>query len=178
MRTLPTFFSFVAAVTATQFPRYEVPSGLIADASCTTLPTRFVVSNFTTNSVVAGTGPSTVSFAFLDPDTRIQTWCSRNSTSQATGPSKNIYPCDNSAVSFVYQTTGIAGLTLVEQACPSQSPAQDEASGSVNLHLVCTNTTTSSNCVARPSSINGTFSSFEPIPQSASTRRIRGAWRG
>jgi len=118
MRAIHALFGLVAAASASRALHYAVPSVLKAAASNCTLPGEFVVTDFTTYKGKTKNTTSSVCFGFLDPDTQIKTTCERNETSIPSGPSKNVYKCDNPYVSFVYQTTGIAGLTLIEKVCP------------------------------------------------------------
>ncbi|KAI0540676.1 alpha/beta-hydrolase [Xylaria digitata] len=162
MYVLTVLFSLVVAASASK-PIYTVPNHLKAVASNCTLPAEFVVTNFTTSTNKNGT-LDTVCFQFSDPDTEIQTTCQRNSTPTPSGPSKNIYRCDNVNIAFIYQTTGIAGLTLTEKACPGASSPQFEASGLVTPELDCTDIPTGTICHAEQRSLQGDFDSFQPIP--------------
>ncbi|KAF2964302.1 hypothetical protein GQX73_g9273 [Xylaria multiplex] len=173
MYVLTVLFSLMAAASASKPVRYTVPNYLKAVTSNCTLPAEFVVTNFTISTNKNGT-LDTVCFQFSDPDTEIRTTCQRNSTSTPSGPSKNIYGCDNANIAFIYQTTGIAGLTLTEKACPGASP-QFEASGLVTPELNCTDIPTGTICNAEQRSLQGDFDSFQPIPPA---RRVRGTWRG
>jgi hypothetical protein len=112
MRVITFVFSLMTAVSASKTLHYTVPKIFKVAASNCTLPSDFVVTDFTTDY------SATVTFGFIDADTHIKTLCQRNSTSTPSGPSKNLYRCDNADVAFIYQTTGIAGLTLTERACP------------------------------------------------------------
>ncbi|GAW22885.1 hypothetical protein ANO14919_124310 [Xylariales sp. No.14919] len=170
-------FSLVAVASASKPLRYTVPSSFKAAASNCTLPAEFEVTDFTTVTNKNGT-LNTVCFQFSDPDTKIQTICQRNSTSAASGPSKNIYGCDNANIAFIYQTTGVAGLTLTERACPGGSNPQFEASGLVTPGLDCADTPSGTICHAEQKSLQGDFDSFQPIPSTAPTRGVGRAWRG
>ncbi|KAI0430655.1 hypothetical protein F5Y09DRAFT_307194 [Xylaria sp. FL1042] len=177
MYALSILFSLTAGASAFQTLHYTVPNAFKAAASNCTLPAEFVVTNFTTSTDKNNT-LSTVSFQFNDPDTKVQATCQRNSTSTPSGPSKNIYGCDNVNVSFIYQTSGIAGLTMTERACPGGSTLQFEASGLVTPELDCTDTPTGTICYSKQTSLQGDFDSFEPVPPKAPTRRNRASWRG
>jgi hypothetical protein len=118
MHTPLFLLSLMATVSALETLHYKFPSSFKAAADGCTLPSEFVVINFTTYTDKHNASLNTVSLGFGDPDTNIKTTCRRNSTSLASGPSKNKYGCENANVAFIYQTTGVAGLTLVERACP------------------------------------------------------------
>ncbi|KAI0505542.1 hypothetical protein F5B22DRAFT_518933 [Xylaria bambusicola] len=168
------FVSLAAAVSASKPLHYTVPSNFkAAVASNCTLPAEFLVTNFTTYADKTNETLSAVSFYFSDPDTKIETICQRNSSSTPSGPSKNIYGCGNANVAFIYQTTGVAGLTLTERACPGGSGLQFEASGLITPDLDCTDTSTGTTCHSQKTSIQGDFDSFQPIPPGALLRRRR-----
>ncbi|KAJ8123051.1 hypothetical protein ONZ43_g903 [Nemania bipapillata] len=178
MHGIPVLFSLIVAASASKALRYTVPSSFKAAANNCTLPAEFVVANFTTYTDKKEGSPGTVSFQFSDPDTKIQTTCQHNSTSTGSGPSKNRYACDNVKIAFVYQTTGIAGLTVAERACSSGTGTQFEASGLVVPDLDCTDTSTGTLCHAKEKSIPGDFESFQPVPPGVPTRRDQKNWRG
>ncbi|KAI0863187.1 hypothetical protein F4860DRAFT_76433 [Xylaria cubensis] len=178
MHAVPVLFSLAATVSAFKALHYTIPNNFKALASNCTLPAEFVVTNFTTYTDKDNDSLNTVCFQFSDPDTKIRTTCQSNSTSTPTGPSKNIYGCDDASIAFIYQTTGIAGLTLTEKACPSAGNPKLEASGLITPELNCTDTSTGTLCHAKQESIQGDFDSLEPIPPKVPTRRARGAWRG
>ncbi|KAJ2987917.1 hypothetical protein NUW58_g4244 [Xylaria curta] len=167
MRAIPIVFSLAAVASASKALHYTVPSSFKALASNCTLPADFVVTNFTTYTDKNDDSLNTVCFDFSDTDTNVHTTCQRNSTSIPSGPSKNKYECDNASVAFIYQTTGIAGLTLTEQACPGGGGPKFEASGLTTPELDCTDTSTGTLCHARQKSFRGDFDSFEPIPPKA-----------
>ncbi|KAI1481695.1 hypothetical protein K445DRAFT_315093 [Daldinia sp. EC12] len=142
--------------------KYAVPMSLKA-TDCT-FPANYTVSNFTIYTDRFDSAKNSTSFIFDDPSTGINTNCSRNSTSKLHG--SNRWPCDDSNVEFIYQTTGIAGLTLIEAACPGNVP-QFEAAGLVRPDLACTNSTSGTTCVAKQSPIVGDFDSLQPAPPSS-----------
>lgn len=120
MHSVVVLLSLAVAASASKALHYTVPGNFkAAAASNCTMPSEFVVTNFTTYTDKDDDSLNTVSFDFTDPDTAIQTTCRRNSTSTPSGPSKNRYGCSNPDIAFIYQTTGVAGLTLAERACPS-----------------------------------------------------------
>ncbi|KAI0972489.1 hypothetical protein F4678DRAFT_41034 [Xylaria arbuscula] len=170
---LPILFGLAAVASAT------VPSNFRAAAAASncTLPADFIVTNFTTFTHKKNDTQSTVSFQYSDPATKIHTTCQRNSTSIPSGPSKNIFQCGNANIAFIYQTTGVAGLTVTELACPGGSTLQFEASGLVTPALDCTDTAVGTLCHANQTSLHGDFDSYEPVPTKASTRRNRATWR-
>ncbi|KAI0914837.1 hypothetical protein F4823DRAFT_557780 [Ustulina deusta] len=168
----------MAVAAASKALHYTVPNNFKAAASNCTLPAEFVVTNFTTYSDKNNGTLGTVCFQFSDPDTKIQTTCQRNSTSTPNGQSKNTYGCGNANIAFIYQTTGIAGLTITERACPGASSLQFEASGLIAPELDCTDTPTGTICHSKQTSLQGNFDSFQPVPPKAPTRRDRATWRG
>ncbi|KAI3329105.1 hypothetical protein HD806DRAFT_272454 [Xylariaceae sp. AK1471] len=178
MRVVLVVFSLMAAVSASKTLHYTVPKIFKAAASNCTMPADYVVTNFTTYTDKKDASLNTVCFGFIDTDTHITTTCERNSTSKPSGPSKNRYGCDNANVAFIYQTTGVAGLTLAETACPGGSGPQFEAAGLTTPELDCTDTSTGTLCHAKQASIEGDFDSFEPVPPKAPVRRVPGTWRG
>ncbi|KAI0135425.1 hypothetical protein F4814DRAFT_444245 [Daldinia grandis] len=153
----------LALPAASKALKYAIPMSLKA-TSCT-FPANYTVSNFTIYTDRTDSGKNNTSFLFDDPSTGINTSCSRNSTSKLSG--SNRWPCDDSNVAFIYQTTGIAGLTLIEAACPGNVP-QFEASGLIRPDLACTNSTSGTTCVAKQSPIVGDFESLEPAPPPSS----------
>ena len=119
MYAFPVLACLTAAVSASKALHYTVLSSLKATAASNcTLPAEFTVTDFTYYTDKANDTLGAVNFKFSDPDTKIETTCQRTSDSTASGPSKNRYECDNANIAFIYQTTGIAGLTLIEKACP------------------------------------------------------------
>ncbi|KAI1134555.1 hypothetical protein F5Y05DRAFT_398352 [Hypoxylon sp. FL0543] len=156
-----TLFGLLAASATSEALKYAIPSRL-ATTNCT-YPVNFAVSNFTDYTDRIDGTKNITSFSFADTDTGISTSCTRNSTSKPSSVNSNAWPCDNADVSFIYQTTGIAGLTVIELACPGVTP-QFEASGLVTPDLACTNSTSGTTCAAKQSPILGEFSSFEPVP--------------
>ncbi|KAI1202068.1 hypothetical protein F5X97DRAFT_287915 [Nemania serpens] len=171
-------FSLMAAASASKALHYTVPSSFKAVAKNCSMPAEFTVTNFTTYTDTKDNSSDTVSFDFNDPDTQIRTTCQRNSTSIPSGPSKNKYACNNTDISFIYQTTGVAGLTLVEKACSGGTSLEYEASGLVTPELNCTATYNTTLCHAKEASLQGDFDSFEPIPPKPPVRRDPNTWRG
>ncbi|KAI8960911.1 hypothetical protein F5Y11DRAFT_247315 [Daldinia sp. FL1419] len=159
--------SLLAVPVTSKALKYAVPVSLKA-TDCT-FPANYTVSNFTIYTDRFDSAKNSTWFLFDDPSTGINTSCSRNSTSKLSG--SNRWPCDNSNVAFIYQTTGIVGLTLIEAACPGNVP-QFEASGLVRPDLACTNSTVGTTCVAKQSPIAGDFSSFEPAPPTPSSPSV------
>ncbi|KAI1415930.1 hypothetical protein F5Y13DRAFT_155691 [Hypoxylon sp. FL1857] len=156
-----TLFSLLAVSATSQALKYAIPSR-VANTNCT-YPANFTVSNFTDYTDRVDNTKNITSFYFADAGTGINTFCSRNSTSKSTAANANEWPCDNADVSFIYQTTGIAGLTVIELACPGITP-RFEASGLVTPDLACTNSTSGTTCTTKQSPVQGEFNSFEPAP--------------
>ncbi|KAI1208905.1 uncharacterized protein F4807DRAFT_429907 [Annulohypoxylon truncatum] len=157
-------FGLLAASATSYALKYTVPASLKATAVDCVYPANYTVTNFTVFTNAADSAKNVTSFYFADAGTGINTTCSHNLTSKPSSVGTNRWPCDNSNVSFIYQTTGVAGLTMVEVACPGSTP-QFEASGLITPNLTCTNSSSASTCVAKQS-ILGEFDSFEPAPPS------------
>ncbi|KAI0203991.1 alpha/beta-hydrolase [Astrocystis sublimbata] len=175
MHVIPALFSLAAVASASKALHYTVPNNFKALASNCTLPADFVVSNLTTFTDAKSNSTNTVSFTFSDPDTEIHTTCQRNATSIPSGPGKNKYACDSDGVSFIYQTTGIAGLTVIERACARSGTAKFEASGLVRPELDCTDNATGTLCRAKEDSVKalaagaGAFTSPDILPKRSDT---------
>ncbi|KAJ3568012.1 hypothetical protein NPX13_g6568 [Xylaria arbuscula] len=168
--------SLTAAASASKAFHYTVPTSFkAAAASNCTLPAEFTVTDFTYSTDNANDTLGTVNFKFSDPDTKIEATCQRTPDSTSSGPSSNIYACNNANIAFIYQTTGIAGLTLIEKACPGGSGIQYEASGLVTPDLVCEDAAsgTGTICHSKESSIAGDFDSFGPVPPTRGRRLTR-----
>ncbi|KAI1176926.1 hypothetical protein F4777DRAFT_543972 [Nemania sp. FL0916] len=178
MHTVNVIIGLMATASASKALLYTIPRSFQAAASNCTLPAKFVVTDFITYTDETNSTLNTVCLEFSDPDTNIKTTCQQNSTSTPSGPSKNRYACDDANVAFIYQTTGVAGLTMIERACPGGTGTQLEASGLVTPQLECSNSTTGVLCHAEPTSIQGDFDSLEPIRPKAPTRRSQRARRG
>ncbi|KAI0401226.1 hypothetical protein F4802DRAFT_601217 [Xylaria palmicola] len=177
MHTIPVLFGLAVAAAASNTLHYTIPNSLKAATSNCTLPAEFAVANFTTYTDKEDESLNTVSFEFSDPDTGIRTTCQRDATSTPSGPSKNKYGCDNDNVGFIYQTTGIAGLTITEKACPSGGTPKLEASGLLTPELECADTADGTLCRAKQDPLQGDFDSLQPIQPKVPVRRGRGAWR-
>ncbi|KAI1082761.1 hypothetical protein F5B20DRAFT_530225 [Whalleya microplaca] len=169
MHAIIPLFSLLAGTAASKSLKYAIPATVAATASNCTYPADFQVANFTTYADKADGSKNTTSFHFTDGETGIDTACGSNSTSKPSINGTNRYPCDNPLVAFIYQTTGMAGLTLVETACPGNVP-QFEAAGLISPELDCTDSDTGSTCVAKQATITGDFGSLEPAPSSTSSR--------
>ncbi|KAK6078139.1 hypothetical protein SCUP515_04569 [Seiridium cupressi] len=142
---------------------YNVPVEMDATDDCT-LPAEYTISNFVTLGDSSNGTLNTTSFHFTDSDTGIDTACQKNSSSVSTNPNGGAarYYCDDVNVEFIYQTTGIAGLTLIEKACPdSASSTKYEASGLTQFNLTCTDTTDGRLCSSNQT-ITSEFTSLNP----------------
>lgn len=113
-----TLFGLLAAPAAAKTLKYAVPSKLLA-ANCT-MPADYTVSNFTVYTDAVDSTKNNTSFYFADASTGINTFCSHNSTSKPSTVGSNRWPCDDPNIAFIYQTTGAAGLTMIEVACPGK----------------------------------------------------------
>ncbi|KAI5927786.1 hypothetical protein F4810DRAFT_282274 [Camillea tinctor] len=168
-------FSLMAVAVSAKPVKYTIPSSLkAASASNCTLPGKYIVSNFTQYMNSEDGTKNTTSFHYEDPDTGISTNCSSDASSTPTGAAGNRWPCENPNVEFIYQTTNIAGLTVVEVACPGSKP-QFEASDLVDLSVDCEDIDSATTCTQMGGPVNGEFDSLEPTPQSPppSSRRRR-----
>ncbi|KAI2629836.1 hypothetical protein GGR54DRAFT_586577 [Hypoxylon sp. NC1633] len=112
-------FGLLAGSATSKALNYAVPVSLKA-MDCT-MPANYTVSNFTIYTDRVDSAKNYTSFHFTDAGTGIDTFCGRNSTSKPMFTGSNRWPCDSPNVAFVWQTTGIAGLTVVESACPGRS---------------------------------------------------------
>ncbi|KAI0141068.1 hypothetical protein F4776DRAFT_613895 [Hypoxylon sp. NC0597] len=111
-----TLFGLLAVPATSEALKYAIPSRL-ATTNCT-YPANFTISNFTDYTDRVNNTKNITSFYFADTGTGISTFCSHNSTSKPSPANSNEWLCDNTDVSFIYQKTGIAGLTVIELACP------------------------------------------------------------
>lgn len=106
----------IAGTTALTLP-FGLSKLLEAESECVN-PASYTVSDFTiftTNST-----SNTTSFHFTDSDSGIDTNCQHNASSVSVTPSPGAtprWPCDNTAVEFIYQYNG---LTVIEAVCPSR----------------------------------------------------------
>ncbi|ETS87630.1 hypothetical protein PFICI_01458 [Pestalotiopsis fici W106-1] len=134
-------------------------------ASACTLPSEFTIKSFTTFSEQTNGTYDSISFHFTDAGTGIDTSCEQNSTSVSTSPNGGTarYYCDDENVQFIYQTTGIVGLTMIEKACPdSDSGAKYEASGNAQFNLTCTSAYGGQTCTTNVTTTEE-FSAINPI---------------
>ncbi|RYO89048.1 hypothetical protein DL764_008626 [Monosporascus ibericus] len=110
----------LAGVATSKTFKYAIPAGTKATEGCT-LPGEFEISDLTVFTDNVDNTKNMASFHFTDVDTGIDTFCQRNSTSKSASPgTAQRWPCDNPNVEFIYQTSGIPGLTLIEKACPEK----------------------------------------------------------
>lgn len=110
----------VVSMAASTPLKYKIPANMKVAADCT-MPSEYTVSDF--SSYTNRSNQTTVSFAYVDSATGINTRCARSPSSKPhnTNPSlASRYACDNANVEFIYQTAGVAGLTVVEAACPGR----------------------------------------------------------
>ncbi|KAI0013480.1 hypothetical protein F4779DRAFT_397610 [Xylariaceae sp. FL0662B] len=169
MYAIITLLSLLTGTATAKTLKYAVPASMAAVANNCVYPADYEVANFTTYTDKVDGSKNTTSFHFTDSDTGIDTSCTSNSTSKPSINGTNRYPCDNPAVAFIYQTTGMAGLTMIETACPGNS-SQFEAAGQVSPKLDCTDSDSGSTCVAGESPITGDFTSLEPAPRPPPSR--------
>ncbi|KAI0548320.1 alpha/beta-hydrolase [Xylaria curta] len=171
MHAVPVLFSLVATVSASKALHYTIPNSFKVLASNCTLPAEFVVTNFTTYTDKNDDSLNTVCFQFSDPDTKIRTTCQRNSTSTPSGPSKNIYGCDDATIAFIYQTTGIAGYFPSHSTDIRCSNPRFEASGLITPELDCTDTSTGTQCHAEQDAASATGALASPVFEQVSSSR-------
>ncbi|KAI1500117.1 hypothetical protein F5X99DRAFT_387718 [Biscogniauxia marginata] len=173
MHATTILFSLMAVAVSAKSLKYTVPSSLkAAAASNCTMPAEYMIHNFTTYTDKADSTKNTTSFHFVDPGTNISSHCLSDSSSKPTGAASNRWPCENPNVEFIYQTTGIVGLTIIEIACPGSKP-QFEASDLVDIKLECQDSDSETTCVQTEKSVDGEFDSLQPTPQSPPSRRRR-----
>ncbi|KAK8048856.1 hypothetical protein PG994_010586 [Apiospora phragmitis] len=112
------FVGLMASTVASTPLKYKIPANMKVAADCT-MPSEYTVSNF--SAYTDRSNQTTVSFTYADTATGISTHCERNPASKPhnTNPSlASRYACDDANVEFIYQATGVAGLTVIEAACP------------------------------------------------------------
>ena len=110
----------MASAVASTPLKYKMPANLKVAADCVT-PSEYSVSGFSVYT--DRSNQTTVSFAYADSATGINTRCERNPASKPHNTNPGLasrYACNDANVGFIYQTTGVAGLTVIEAACPSK----------------------------------------------------------
>ncbi|KAI0482887.1 hypothetical protein GGR56DRAFT_622012 [Xylariaceae sp. FL0804] len=174
MQSFFVLVSLMAALVASKSPYYAVPTKVkLATQNCT-LPVEFKVIGFQIYTDAQDGSLNQTSFTFVDSDTGINTYCQQNASSVPVGSSSDQFACTNPLVSFVYDTTDVPGLTLIETACPNTG-SSDEASGLLSLDqlaLNCSAQAQSKTCKAK-SPLQANFTSLEPAPPTS--RRVRRA---
>ncbi|ORY66438.1 uncharacterized protein BCR38DRAFT_484067 [Pseudomassariella vexata] len=143
--------------------KYTIPASMKLADDCVT-PGEYEIANFITFAGLANGTSNTTSFYFTDVDTGISTCCQRNSTSTPSTPNPNLtprWPCDNTAVEFMYQANG---LTVIEAVCPGNTATNFEASGLTTFDLDCTTTSKGTSCVSKESLVADNFTSLQPRP--------------
>ncbi|KAK7952156.1 uncharacterized protein PG986_007884 [Apiospora aurea] len=161
------FVGLMASTVASTPLKYEIPASMKVSADCN-MPSEYTVSDF--SAYTDRSNQTTVSFAYVDPATGINTHCERNPSSKPhnTNPSlASRYACDDANVEFIYQTTGVAGLTVIEAACPESGASAFEASSLVPFNQTCGSTPMGRNCTSNPSDITDEFTSLQPRPAGA-----------
>ncbi|KAK7924900.1 hypothetical protein PG985_006954 [Apiospora marii] len=160
----------MASMAASTPLKYKIPATMKVAAGCT-MPSEYTVSEF--SSSTDRSNQTTVSFAYVDSATGINTRCERNPSSKPhnTNPSlASRYACDDANVEFIYQTGGVAGLTVVEAACLGSSSSMFEASALVPFNVTCASTPTGKNCTSNPAQVTEEFTSLQPRPAGALTQ--------
>lgn len=166
---------------------YNIPIHMEVADECA-LPSEYTISNFVTYADKLNGTLNATSFHFTDSETGIDTACQKNSTSSSTSPNGGTarFYCDDTTVEFIYQTTGIAGLTVIEKACPdryvllrpclgsldvmltrqcSDAATKYEASGLTQFNLTCTATFQGTLCSSNQT-VSGEFTSINPVTSS------------
>ncbi|KAK8125480.1 uncharacterized protein PG998_001239 [Apiospora kogelbergensis] len=157
----------MASAVASTPLKYKMPANMKVAADCV-MPAEYSISSFSVYT--DNTNQTTVSFAYVDSATGINTRCERDTASKphSTNPGlASRYACDDANVEFIYQTTGVAGLTVIEAACPSSGSSAFEASGLVPFNLTCSSAPTGQNCTSSPVDISREFTSLQPRPAGA-----------
>ncbi|KAK7969532.1 hypothetical protein PG988_008605 [Apiospora saccharicola] len=160
----------MASLVASTPLKYKIPASMKVAADCT-MPSGYTVSRF--SSFTDKSNQTTVSFDYVDSATGINTHCERSPSSKPHNTNPNLasrYACDDANVEFIYQTTGVAGLTVVEAACPGSGSSTFEASALVPFNLTCASTPTGKNCTSSPAKVTEEFTSLEPRPAGAFTQ--------
>ena len=117
MRSAGLVLGLMAAVVASRTLKYAVPDNIQLAADCI-LPGSFEISDLEIYTDLEDETKSTKSFHFVNQDTNIDTQCHQNSTSKPTSAgAAERWPCDDAKVQFIYQTTGLVGLTVIEKTC-------------------------------------------------------------
>ncbi|KAH9909417.1 hypothetical protein F4778DRAFT_776565 [Xylariomycetidae sp. FL2044] len=165
MRFICLALGLLAGIAYSDTLNYAIPSRLEVLDDCE-YPASYEIANFTRYTDDVDGSQNSTSFHFLDSKTEIDTCCQQNSTSKNSIEGTNRWPCDNPDVEFIYQTTNIVGLTVIEKVCP-ETGSSFEASGSSNPVLNCAVSGSGTRCIAQQSLIQGNFSSLEPIPPSS-----------
>ncbi|KAK6842402.1 hypothetical protein PG995_001436 [Apiospora arundinis] len=159
------------ANTAASTPlKYKMPANMKIAADCT-MPAEYTVDGFSVYT--DSSNQTTVSFAYTDSATGINTRCERNPASKPHNTNPGLasrYACDDANVEFIYQTTGVAGLTVIEAACPGSGSSTFEASGLVPFNLTCSSASTGQNCTSNPVDITREFTSLQPRPAGAAAQ--------
>jgi len=134
--------SVPSALGAAHALKYSPPAALMAkvmaDDDCS-FPASYEVRNFAGQSNDSSSTLGLFDFEFKDPDTKVETVCHFNESSESSTPSapNPRYPCENEDIEFIWEND-IKKLWLIEGVCPgSDGDADYEASGSTILRLTC-----------------------------------------
>ncbi|KAM5356232.1 hypothetical protein ACJ41O_002878 [Fusarium nematophilum] len=164
----PTLLLLSALPTTWAAHAYAVPQGLAlqeADAAdgCT-LPDAYHVRDFKGQTEDSGKTLSSLSFDFLDEDTKVTTPCHKNSSSKAIlGRGSPRYACDNRVVEFIWDEEN-QKIWAMEKVCLAEDgTAQWEVSGSAHLPLKCART---GGCTTNTTDHRALFTSLNPVRQS------------
>ncbi|KAH6648470.1 hypothetical protein BKA67DRAFT_693800 [Truncatella angustata] len=146
---------------------YNIPVEMAVADTCA-MPSEYTITNFVTFGDKLNGTLNTTSFHFADSETGIDTSCTKNSTSATSSPNGGTarYYCDDATVEFIWQTTGIAGLTVIEKACPENGSSKYEVSGLSQFNLTCTTTYDGTLCSSSQTT-TGEFTSLNPVTETS-----------
>ena len=112
------FLAVLPLALASPLRLYALPENAVSEADCV-YPASYNITNFTYYQLNTDSTGNYLNFYFLDPDTKIDTSCTLNSSSPNTVASNPSlaprYACDNNIVTFIVD--GMK-LTIIERACP------------------------------------------------------------
>lgn len=114
--------SVPSALGAAHALKYSPPAALMAkvmaDDDCS-FPASYEVRNFAGQSNDSSSTLGLFDFEFKDPDTKVETVCHFNESSESSTPSapNPRYPCENEDIEFIWEND-IKKLWLIEGVCP------------------------------------------------------------
>lgn len=102
---------------------YNAPASLLARAAADcSLPSQYIISDFTAKSNDTGNSIQEYKFNFEDETSKVTTLCQFNASSESTTPSglEPRYPCEKGDVKFIWQAEQDK-LWMIERVCPTAS---------------------------------------------------------